>query len=105
MAFLLDTNVISELVRHPKGRVAEHIRKTGEGISARASSSRPNCGSARLGSDIRSLTPCSGRSRFPPFETLADVVYGELRADLERIGRPIGANDLLIALRSQPVRS
>jgi tRNA(fMet)-specific endonuclease VapC len=30
-------------------------------------------------------------------ETPADILYAELRAGLERKGRPIGANDMLIA--------
>src|ERR1039458_8270672 len=30
-------------------------------------------------------------------EAPTDALYGELRAQLERTGRPIGANDLLIA--------
>ena len=30
-------------------------------------------------------------------EPPVDAVYGELRASLERIGRPMGANDLFIA--------
>ena len=30
MRYLLDTNVVSDLIRNPKGRVAEHIRKLGE---------------------------------------------------------------------------
>jgi tRNA(fMet)-specific endonuclease VapC len=31
------------------------------------------------------------------FDAPADVVYGQLRASLERIGQPIGGNDLLLA--------
>jgi tRNA(fMet)-specific endonuclease VapC len=32
-----------------------------------------------------------------PFQPPADVAYAAIRADLERAGRPIDANDLLIA--------
>ena len=28
--FLLDTNIISDLVRNPQGRIAQHIREVGE---------------------------------------------------------------------------
>jgi tRNA(fMet)-specific endonuclease VapC len=35
-----------------------------------------------------------------PFEAPADAVYGRLRASLERVGRPIGGNDLLIAAQA-----
>jgi tRNA(fMet)-specific endonuclease VapC len=30
MRYLLDTNIVSDLVRNPQGRVAQHIRKLGE---------------------------------------------------------------------------
>jgi tRNA(fMet)-specific endonuclease VapC len=30
MRYLLDTNIVSDLVRNPQGRVAERIRKVGE---------------------------------------------------------------------------
>jgi tRNA(fMet)-specific endonuclease VapC len=35
-----------------------------------------------------------------PFETPADVVYGDIRAQLERAGSVIGGNDLLIAAQA-----
>jgi tRNA(fMet)-specific endonuclease VapC len=35
-----------------------------------------------------------------PFEAPADAAYGLLRTRLEQAGRPIGANDLLIAAQS-----
>ena len=30
MRYLLDTNIVSDLVRNPQGRAAEHIRRVGE---------------------------------------------------------------------------
>jgi tRNA(fMet)-specific endonuclease VapC len=38
------------------------------------------------------------------FEAPADAVYGMLRARLEAQGRPIGANDLLIAAQALALR-
>jgi tRNA(fMet)-specific endonuclease VapC len=35
-----------------------------------------------------------------PLEAPANAVYGSLRARLERMGRPIGGNDLLIAAQT-----
>lgn len=32
-----------------------------------------------------------------PFDDLAAEIYGRIRSDLEKIGQPIGPNDLLIA--------
>jgi tRNA(fMet)-specific endonuclease VapC len=101
MAFLLDTNVISELVRHPKGGVAEHIREIGDRnictsiiVAAELRFGAIRRASARLSAQLDAVL---GTIAVIAFETPADVVYGELRANLERIGRPIGANDLLIA--------
>jgi tRNA(fMet)-specific endonuclease VapC len=31
MRYLLDTNIVSALVRNPQGRVTQHIRQVGEG--------------------------------------------------------------------------
>jgi len=30
MRYLLDTNIVSDLVRNPQGKVAQHIRRVGE---------------------------------------------------------------------------
>jgi len=30
MRYLLDTNIVSDLIRNPQGRVAQHIREVGE---------------------------------------------------------------------------
>jgi tRNA(fMet)-specific endonuclease VapC len=30
MRFLLDTNIVSDLIRNPQGRIAERIREVGE---------------------------------------------------------------------------
>jgi tRNA(fMet)-specific endonuclease VapC len=32
MRYLLDTNIVSDLVRNPQGRVADHIRRVGEAL-------------------------------------------------------------------------
>jgi tRNA(fMet)-specific endonuclease VapC len=45
-----------------------------------------------MGADVK-RDVCAGQ----PFEPLADAVYASLRAGLEEVGRPIGANDMLIA--------
>ncbi len=38
-----------------------------------------------------------------PFETPADVHYGDIRAKLETAGRPIGGNDLFIAAHARAI--
>ncbi len=31
MRYLLDTNILSDLVRHPQGQIMQHIERVGEG--------------------------------------------------------------------------
>jgi tRNA(fMet)-specific endonuclease VapC len=101
MRYLLDTNIISDLVRNPFGRIAEQIRKVGEG---RVCTSIIVVAELRYGS-IRKASPklttqldvvLSGLDSLP-FEAPADAVYGLIRTRLERNGKPIGGNDLFIA--------
>jgi tRNA(fMet)-specific endonuclease VapC len=68
---LLDTNIVSDLIHNPGGRVARRVRDVGEG-----------------GVEIL------------PFEAPADAVYGQIRYQLEQTGRLIGGNDLLIAAQA-----
>ena len=101
MDYLLDTNVVSDLVRNPQGAVVEHVRRVGEAnvctsviVAAELRFGAEKKGSLRLS---RQLEAVLGALEVLPFEVPADAVYGEIRARLERAGRPIGGNDLLIA--------
>lgn len=54
-------------------------------------------GSARLTAQLEAIL---GTLEVIPLEVPADSKYGVHRARLERIGRPIGGNDLLIAVQA-----
>jgi tRNA(fMet)-specific endonuclease VapC len=101
MPYLLDTNIVSDLVRTPQGRVAEHIRKVGEAevntsiiVAAEVRYGAAKKGSARLTNQLEAVL---GALEVLPFDSPADAMYGQLRARLEKAGRTIGGNDLLIA--------
>jgi tRNA(fMet)-specific endonuclease VapC len=104
MRYLLDTNVVSDLVRHPQGRIAEHIREIGE---AQICTSIIGAAELRYGVMKRKsprlamqLEAILGALDVLPFEAPADTAYALIRTRLEQIGRPIGANDLLIAAQA-----
>lgn len=104
MRYLLDTNILSDLVRNPQGKVAQHIRRVGEAqvctsiiVAAELRYGAAKKGSARLSTQLQAVL---GALEVLPFEKPADAVYGLLRARLEKGGRPIGANDLLIAAQA-----
>ena len=104
MRYLLDTNVVSDLVRNPQGKVAQHIRKVGEArvftsiiVAAELRYGAAKRRSPRLSAQLETVL---GALEVLPFETPADAAYGLLRTQLEQAGRPIGANDLLIAAQA-----
>jgi tRNA(fMet)-specific endonuclease VapC len=104
MRYLLDTNIVSDLVRNPQGRIAQHIRKIGEGqvctsiiVAAELRYGAAKKQSARLTAQLQAVL---GAIEVLPLEAPADTTYGALRAQLEKAGRPIGANDLLIAAQT-----
>jgi tRNA(fMet)-specific endonuclease VapC len=104
MLYLLDTNIVSDLVRNPRGRAAEHIRRVGEAqvctsiiVAAELRYGAAKRPSLRLAAQLEAVL---GVLEILPFETPADTVYGTIRTRLEQIGRPIGGNDLLIAAQT-----
>jgi tRNA(fMet)-specific endonuclease VapC len=98
---MLDTNIISDLIRHPQGRAAKRIAKVGEHAICTsivvAAELRYGCaksGSKRL---LKAVEDLLGEMSVLPFDVPADAEYGAIRAELEAGGTPIGSNDLLIA--------
>lgn len=107
MRYLLDTNIVSDLVRNPQGKVAQHIRRVGEAhvctsiiVAAELRYGATKKGSPKLSAQLEAVLSALD---VLPFETPADASYGVLRARLEHVGTPIGANDLLIAAHALAV--
>ena len=100
MAYLLDTNILSDLMRHPAGRIANRIAQTEQQVCtsiiviAELKYGIAKAGSRRLAIQLAAIL---GGIDVLPFETPADMAYAELRTRLEQAGRPIGGNDMLIA--------
>ncbi len=98
---MLDTNIVSDLVRNPQGAVMRHIVRVGpEAVCVSiitAAELRYGCarkGSAKLLANVEAIL---GSVQILAFDVPADAEYGGIRAELEAAGRPIGPNDLLIA--------
>ncbi len=99
--FLLDTNIISDLVKHPQGAVFENISRVGEEniftsivVACELRFGASKKGSEALTSYIESILD---NIEVLPFEQPADEHYGKLRNALEKAGELIGPNDMLIA--------
>ena len=104
MRYLLDTNIVSDLVRNPQGQVATRIREAGETqvstsiiVAAELRYGAAKRGSARLTAQVEAVLSAM---EVLAFEEPADSVYGILRAHQEKKGRLVGGNDLLIAAQA-----
>jgi tRNA(fMet)-specific endonuclease VapC len=103
--YLLDTNIISDVVRNPQGVVAARIAEIGEQhvctsivVASELRFGAEKSGSARL---KRQLERVLGALDILPLETPVDRHYAEIRLALEKGGQPIGPNDLLIASQAR----
>jgi tRNA(fMet)-specific endonuclease VapC len=103
--YMLDTNILSNLIRDPGGSVARRIAERGE--ESVCTSIIVAC-ELRFGAE-KKQSP-SLRARVEELLTVLDVLaldvatdshYAEIRAKLESDGAPIGPNDLLIAAHAR----
>ena len=99
--YLLDTNIISDVVRNAFGRTAEKIARVGEAnictsiiVAAELRYGVAKKESARLSVQLDAIL---NTIEILPFEAPADAEYAALRTQLGRSGQPISANDYLIA--------
>jgi tRNA(fMet)-specific endonuclease VapC len=104
MRYLLDTAIVSNLVRNPQGRVADRIKAIGEQsictsiiVAAELRYGPTRHGSAQLRMQLEAVL---GVMDTLPFDAPADTLYGLIRTQLELAGTPIGGNDLLIAAQA-----
>jgi len=99
--YLLDTNILSDLVRQPQGTVATRITAAGE---------KTVCTSIIVAAELRFGAVKSGSRKLLdridlilsaleilPLEAPADRHYADIRHHLAHKGNLIGPNDMLIA--------
>lgn len=101
LTHLLDTNVISRLMKEPTGASAKRLARIGDDrvctsivVSCELRFGAALRGSPRLATAVERILEAI------PVLTLeapSDDHYARIRKDLQRRGMPIGPNDLLIA--------
>jgi tRNA(fMet)-specific endonuclease VapC len=99
--YMLDTNMISDLIRNPQGKAAKRIARAGENnictsiiVAAELRYGCAKSGSERL---LKAIEDLLAEIDVLLFDVPADAEYGRIRSELEAAGKPIGGNDLLIA--------
>jgi tRNA(fMet)-specific endonuclease VapC len=102
--YLLDTNIVSDLVRNPQGQTATKIRafspdavRTSVIVAGELRSGAAKRGSNELSKRIEGVL-----ARLPvlPLTAEASIAYAMARVALEAKGQPIGGNDLWIAAQA-----
>jgi tRNA(fMet)-specific endonuclease VapC len=99
--YLLDTNILSELVKKPQGVVAQKIIDVGDD---KICTSIIVASEIRFGAEKRQSKPLSQQVEailsaidILPYQSPADSHYAKLRTNLEKAGTPIGPNGMFIA--------
>lgn len=102
--FLLDTNIVSDLIRQPQGAARQRVEAVG--VERICTSPIVACevrygvrkrGSPRLSRQAEAVL---GALTILPLSDEISDAYARLRVALERAGTPIGPNDLLIAAQA-----
>lgn len=103
--FLFDTDVLSELIRHPQGALARRMTalppdrlRSSIVVACELRYGALKKKSPRLQQKVDQLLELV---TVLPLEAEADRHYGQIRTALERQGRVIGQNDLLIAAHAR----
>ncbi|MBV9993133.1 MAG: type II toxin-antitoxin system VapC family toxin [Alphaproteobacteria bacterium] len=101
MPYLLDTNIVSDIIRNPQGQAAKRLRNVGIG---QACVSLVVCAELRYGAEEKNALQLKRRVeeflrtiRMMPLDGPADRIYATIRVKLKREGRIIGQNDLFTA--------
>jgi tRNA(fMet)-specific endonuclease VapC len=98
---MLDTNVICDLLKDPKGKVARRIARVGDDSVCTsivvAAELRYGCAKSGSRKLLKAVEDILDEIVVLPLDVPADAEYGRIGAELEGAGKPIGSNDLLIA--------
>ncbi len=104
--YLLDTNILSDLIKNPSSRIAEKINALGvenECCTSIVVACELRYGAAKKQSAKLSFNVEQVLNSLPilALESSVDEVYAAIRVDLEKRGLIIGQHDLLIAAHAQ----
>jgi tRNA(fMet)-specific endonuclease VapC len=104
-AWMLDTNILSDLIRNPQGALMRRLNATEP--DAVCTSVVVACelrfGARRKGSAVltQRVEQLLKTLAVLPLEAPTDQYYADIRATLERAGTPIGSHDLFIAAHAR----
>ena len=102
--YLLDANILSDMMRNPRGQTARTFERKAHELETRLTTSiivacEMHYGAVRRGSTslAQRVDRVLASVEVMSLPAGAEETYATLRADLERRGQVIGQNDMLIA--------
>ena len=103
--YMLDTNIISDLIRNPGGKAAQRVALVGDKAVCTsiivARELRYGCTKKASPRLLQRVDDVLNAIPVLPFDVPADVEYGAIRCELELAGQLIGGNGLLIAAHAR----
>ena len=100
-SYLLDTNIISELIKNPRGGIFSKFQEVGEDTVCTsiivACESRFGAKKKNSQKLIEKQEIILNSIAILPLTQPVEQYYAKIRTELEQLGTPIGGNDLLIA--------
>ncbi|WP_296750656.1 type II toxin-antitoxin system VapC family toxin [Thiobacillus sp.] len=107
--YLLDTNILSDLVRNLQGRIATCIAQVGEKLvcTSMIAASELRFGAAKRNAPklTAQVDAILAALEVRPFDIPTDREYAKLHFHLEQAGTPISPNDMLIAAHALAIES
>ncbi len=105
LEYMLDTNICIYVIKNYPPKLRERFNRLAEQLCI----SSITLGELRYGAEksarqldnLDAVEQFTERLEILPFSAKAAVHYGQLRAELERRGRPVGALDMLIAAQAR----
>ena len=101
MRYLLDTNILSSMLRSPEGDLTQRIRSLDDAVvfTSIIVAAEMRFGAVRKASTnlTRRIVGLLESMMVEPIKAPAEEAYAMIRAHLERVGTPIGNNDIWIA--------
>ncbi|CCD30052.1 PilT domain-containing protein [Candidatus Glomeribacter gigasporarum BEG34] len=103
--YLLDTNILSDVIKNPKGRAASQlVQEEPQQLCTSiivAAEMRYGVEKKNMPELTRRVNRILSAIHVLPLDQNADRHYGQIRAQLEKEGMIIGANDLFIAAHAR----
>ena len=106
MKYMLDTDICIYMIKNYSEKMKKHLGKCEEGdicvsVITYAELEYGVQKSKYASMNKIALTKALSDFEVLPFDGVAAEVYGEIKTDLEKQGKPIGPNDLLIAAHAK----